>query len=69
MTGYNDLVGEYVKIIIDRGNREEAVYCILRGEDDYTVFVEYKSGDRVGIGKKNIVKLMPWKKDRGLSKY
>lgn len=57
MNMFEDLYGQKVKIVYDHFGVEKAAYGILLEEDAYSFKLRFRSGDIVGISKRNFIRI------------
>jgi len=62
MSCYEELIGRYVKV---RLQGDDHIYGTLEAEDLHTIFLRFKNGDLIPIGKPAVIRCMPWTDRRG----
>lgn len=69
MSNFNPLIGSFVKVLLKRHSKEEPIYGYLVSEDEHTIAIKFKSGECIPLGKRYIIKCLPWNKPMKSKKY
>ncbi len=56
---YDDLIGQYVKVYYNAGGKERIQMGFLSDEDMHTIGVLDDRGNKIPLGKANIIKVIP----------